>query len=123
MAEFFPDIKKIEYEGPDSKNPLSFKHYNATAEVEGKTMQGITKIPRKAVQQGHTIHTITPENTLSRSSIKVLWGDKDFIYTQDDMTPGHQLITHPVPTPVPGMKLRRTNPATDDTIVATENRP
>lgn len=39
MAEFFPDVKKIEYEGADSKNPLSFKHYNASEEVEGKTMQ------------------------------------------------------------------------------------
>ena len=39
MAEFFPDVNKIEYEGADSKNPLSFKHYNATEEVEGKPMQ------------------------------------------------------------------------------------
>ncbi len=39
MAEFFPDVKKIEYEGAESKNPLSFKHYNATEEVEGKPMQ------------------------------------------------------------------------------------
>ncbi len=39
MAEFFPDVKKIEYEGADSKNPLSFKHYNASEEVEGKSMQ------------------------------------------------------------------------------------
>ena len=39
MAEFFPDVKKIEYEGANSKNPLSFKHYNASEEVEGKTMQ------------------------------------------------------------------------------------
>lgn len=39
MAEFFPDVKKIEYEGADSRNPLSFKHYNATEEVEGKSMQ------------------------------------------------------------------------------------
>ena len=25
----FPKIPKIEYEGPQSKNPLAFKHYNA----------------------------------------------------------------------------------------------
>jgi len=39
MAEFFPDVNKIEYEGADSRNPLSFKHYNAAEEVEGKSMQ------------------------------------------------------------------------------------
>ena len=38
MAEAFPGIKKIRYEGPKSKNPLAFKHYNAKAMVEGKTM-------------------------------------------------------------------------------------
>ena len=38
MAEAFPGIGKIPYEGPGSKNPLAFKHYNAEEVVEGKTM-------------------------------------------------------------------------------------
>ncbi len=38
MREAFAGIKKIEYEGPESKNPLSFKHYNPDQIVEGKTM-------------------------------------------------------------------------------------
>ena len=38
MAEFFPFIKKVEYEGPESKNPLAFKHYNAGEIIEGKPM-------------------------------------------------------------------------------------
>src|ERR1039458_5958815 len=39
MAKAFPQIGKIKYEGPDSTNPLSFKHYNANQKVEGKTMR------------------------------------------------------------------------------------
>jgi len=38
MAEFFPGVKQIKYEGPDSKNPLAFKHYNADEVILGKTM-------------------------------------------------------------------------------------
>ena len=38
MAEAFAGIKKIEYEGPKSKNPLAFKQYNSEQAVEGKTM-------------------------------------------------------------------------------------
>ena len=38
MAEFFSGINKIEYEGPQSTNALSFKHYNAEEVVEGKAM-------------------------------------------------------------------------------------
>ncbi|MFB3785478.1 MAG: xylose isomerase [bacterium] len=39
MTEYFPDVKPIRYEGPDSKNPLSFKHYNPQEKILGKTME------------------------------------------------------------------------------------
>jgi xylose isomerase len=35
----FPDVTTIKYEGPDSKNPLAFRHYNPEEIVEGKTMK------------------------------------------------------------------------------------
>jgi len=35
----FPDVSKIKYEGPKSKNPLAFKQYNPTEKVAGKTMR------------------------------------------------------------------------------------
>ena len=37
MAEYFPKVKKIKYEGPDSRNPFAFKHYNPKKKVLGKT--------------------------------------------------------------------------------------
>lgn len=36
--EFFGDVEAITYEGPGSKNPLSFKYYDAGRVVSGKTM-------------------------------------------------------------------------------------
>jgi xylose isomerase len=39
MAEVFKGIKKIKYEGPDSKNPLAFKYYNAKEKIGKKTME------------------------------------------------------------------------------------
>jgi xylose isomerase len=35
----FPDVARIPYEGPKSKNPLAFKHYNAAEKIAGKTMR------------------------------------------------------------------------------------
>ncbi len=35
----FPEVAKIRYEGPDSKNPLAFRWYNEEELVEGKTMK------------------------------------------------------------------------------------
>ena len=37
--EKFPTIKKVKYEGPNSKNPLAFKFYDAKKMVLGKTME------------------------------------------------------------------------------------
>ncbi|XP_050219204.1 xylose isomerase [Mercurialis annua] len=38
-GEFFPEIPKIKYEGPSSKNPLAYKWYNAEEEILGKKMK------------------------------------------------------------------------------------
>src|SRR3954466_5197865 len=35
----FPEIQKIKYEGPQSKNPLAFRWYNEAEVVEGKSMK------------------------------------------------------------------------------------
>ncbi|MEO7300204.1 MAG: xylose isomerase [Verrucomicrobiota bacterium] len=39
MKSAFPKISKIQFDGPCSKNPLAFKHYDADETVEGKTMR------------------------------------------------------------------------------------
>lgn len=36
---YFPEVPKIAYEGPDSKNLLAFRHYNPDEIVEGKPMR------------------------------------------------------------------------------------
>ncbi len=39
MITAFPDIQPIAYEGPESRNPLSFRWYNPDEIVEGKSMR------------------------------------------------------------------------------------
>ena len=39
MAEFFPEIGKIKFEGKDSKNPLAYRYYDADRIVAGKKMK------------------------------------------------------------------------------------
>src|SRR5262249_15017196 len=36
---FFTEVKPIRYEGPDSTNPLAFRHYNPEERAEGKTLR------------------------------------------------------------------------------------
>ena len=49
--EYFPGIDKIQYEGPDSTNPLAFKWYDEKRMVQGKTMK---EYLRFAVAYWHT---------------------------------------------------------------------
>ena len=37
--KYFPDIKKITFEGPETDNPLAFTHYDEKRVVAGKTMK------------------------------------------------------------------------------------
>ncbi len=39
MNEFFPDIPRIPFEGPESRNPLAFKFYQSDKKVGDKTME------------------------------------------------------------------------------------
>ena len=55
MPAAFPNLSKIAYEGPKSKNPLAFRHYNANEKVEGRTM---TEWLRFSVVYWHTMRGI-----------------------------------------------------------------
>lgn len=39
MSEAFPDVPRIQYEGPASRNPLAFKQYNADEQIGGQSMK------------------------------------------------------------------------------------
>ncbi len=52
MSEFFPMIKKVCYEGKQSKNPFSFKYYDAERIIDGKPMKEHLKF---ALSWWHTL--------------------------------------------------------------------
>jgi xylose isomerase len=68
MKEYFPKIGKIKFEGPKSKNPLSFKQYNPNEKILGKTME---QHLRFAVCYWHTFKGLGGDqfglSTISRS--------------------------------------------------------
>lgn len=39
MSQFFESVEKIKYEGPNSENPLAFRHYNEDEIILGKSMK------------------------------------------------------------------------------------
>ena len=51
QPQAFPDIAPIRYEGPTTKNMLAFRHYDADALVEGRSMRDHLRF---AVSYWHT---------------------------------------------------------------------
>ena len=52
MKQYFPNIEKIKYEGPESKNPMAFRYYDAERVVNGKKMKDWLKF---AMAWWHTL--------------------------------------------------------------------
>ena len=71
METVFKNISKIKYEGPKSRNPLAFKHYNPAEVVEGKTMR---EHLRFSVVYWHTFRNAAPTSSGSARPIRP-WDD------------------------------------------------
>ena len=67
--EYFPGIGKISYEGPDSDNPLAFKHYDENRVVAGKPMKDHLRF---AVAYWHTF-TQTGSDPFGPGTITLPW--------------------------------------------------
>ena len=71
MAQAFPKISKIKFEGVKSKNPLAFKHYNPDEIVAGKTMRDHLRF---AVVYWHTFRG-TGSDPFGAGTMQRLWDE------------------------------------------------
>lgn len=72
--EFFPTVKKICYEGPESTNPMAFRYYNAEEVILGKPMK---EWCRFAVAWWHTFNGQMGTDPFSGSKTHVRPWDTD----------------------------------------------
>src|ERR1700756_284570 len=71
MNPAFPEISKIPYEGPSSKNPLAFKHYDSSKVIEDRTMAGHLRF---SVAYWHTFRNILSDPFGAGTAIRP-WDD------------------------------------------------
>jgi xylose isomerase len=83
MSEHFPGISKIQFEGSQSRNPLSFKHYDADEVVLGKTM---SEHFRFSVCYWHTMMGLG-KDMFGGDSI-----ERGYLSSQDPMTRAHDTL-------------------------------
>lgn len=89
--EYFPGITQIQYEGPESKNPLAFKYYDENKVVAGKTMKDHFRF---AVAYWHTFCN-TGEDPFGPGTQPLPWleGDDDMQIAKQKLDAAFEFIT------------------------------
>jgi len=88
MREFF-NVPKINYEGVKSKNPLSFKYYDADKKVAGKTMRGHLKF---AMSWWHTLCSENADMFGRGTADKRFGGQTEFEVYENKVYAGFELM-------------------------------
>jgi RND family efflux transporter MFP subunit len=88
----------------ESGIPLLLGAY-VTVEIEGPWLENVFVIPRKAFRDRDRVWLMTDEKTLAIRSVTVVWRRKADVMVSG-LSPGDQVITSRISTPVPGMELR-----------------
>ncbi|MBL7112750.1 MAG: xylose isomerase [Bacteroidales bacterium] len=89
--EYFPGIKKIQFEGPESKNPLAFRFYDESRKIGGKSMK---EHFRFAVAYWHTL-TGTGGDPFGGGTKDFPWATADdpIQFAKDKMDAAFEFIT------------------------------
>jgi len=89
--EYFPRIKKIQFEGSDSKNPLAFRFYDESRKIGGKSMKDHFRF---AVAYWHTL-TGTGGDPFGGGTKEFPWATSDdpIRFAKDKMDAAFEFIT------------------------------
>ncbi|MGB0774937.1 MAG: efflux RND transporter periplasmic adaptor subunit, partial [Akkermansiaceae bacterium] len=73
--------------------------------IEGKMIKGVFSIPRSALRHDNTILVLKKDNTLAVKTVELARTLDTTVLISGGLEEGEQIITSPLETPVPGMKL------------------
>lgn len=88
------------------------------AKIEGITAHNVVTLPHAAVRNSDQVMIMDSEKRLRVRTVNVLRTDTDYVYVNDGINNGDQVIVSPVPVPIEGMRVSTAEGFT----MAVENR-
>jgi hypothetical protein len=76
------------------------------AEIHGRALDQVYRIPRAAISDGATVWIVTAESTLVPRTIEPHWGDTEAVYVSAGLHDGDLLVVTPLSRPVVGARVR-----------------
>ncbi|MDA8682511.1 efflux RND transporter periplasmic adaptor subunit, partial [Porticoccaceae bacterium] len=92
----------------DAVSPLLVGTF-VTAQFNGKTLNGVVRVPRGTLLQGSRVAVVNEDQTLSFRKVKVLFSDENYYFVNEGLESGVELIISAVGTAVDGMPLQVRN--------------
>ena len=80
----------------DGSPPLKVGQF-VKAAIDGRTLSGMFTLPRDAVRSENEIIVVTPDNTLERRHVKIVWRDSRNVVVADGLTAGERVSLTPIP--------------------------
>ena len=98
----------LNLESDNQTLPLLIGAY-VNVEIEGREIANAYVIPRTAIREGNRIWIMNEDDCLSVQEVEIIWRRKDDVLIANDIRPGERVVTSRIPTPIPGMQLRKDN--------------
>lgn len=80
------------------------------AEIEGRELHNVYKIPRTALRENNTVLVVDPDDRLHRRQVKVIQADTTHAIITDGLHPEDVVVTSPLEFAVDGMAVVRDAP-------------
>lgn len=112
MARVLVEIEDpldLKSDGNPHRIPLMLGAY-VRVEIEGKNVEEVFSVPRTSIREGEQVWIMDDEDRLVFRPVEVLHRSKDKVLIRNGLEGGERIITNPIPSPLPGMKLRTEQP-------------
>jgi RND family efflux transporter MFP subunit len=89
----------------ESRAPLLIGDY-VRVEIQGRTIDGVYRIPRSALRDNTRVWVVTDQARLSIRTVDIAWRDAETVLVRSGLRPGERLIVSDLPSPVDGLRVR-----------------
>lgn len=93
------------------------------AEISGRTLNGVVRLPRRLLQKNDIVYVASDEDTLEFRAVEVAFRGPDYVLIEGGLHEGERVITSVLASPVEGMKLRYPNQMSEPVEQGTPSLP
>ncbi len=102
------DPYDLTVEAEDFVSPLLVGTF-VRAQFNGKTLNGVVRVPRGALLEGPKVAVVGENQTLSFRKVEVLFSDENYYFVNEGLDSGVELVISAVGTAMEGMPLQVRN--------------